>query len=101
MLGFYSDDFNQAGTEDERTACEASYKVNFPVFPPVHVNGVDEHAIFTWLKSQPGAEGDIGWNFVKFLLDRSGSFVARYATATSPLSTTMVDAIEGLVDPAP
>lgn len=99
MLGFYSDDFNQMGTEDERIACEASYGVNFPTFQPIHVNGVDEHPIYSWLKAQPGGEGAIGWNFVKFLLDSSGTLVARYDSATTPLSNTVKGAIESLVDP--
>jgi len=69
------------------TFCTTKYDVTFPVFGKVEVNGGGADPVFRHLKSAaPGALGTeaIKWNFTKFLVDRAGRVVARYAPATAP-----------------
>ena len=57
------------------------------MFSKVNVNGDEACALFQWLKSQQpgeGASSDITWNFEKFLVDRSGTVVARFSPMTTP-----------------
>ena len=67
--------------------CSLTYDVTFPMFAKVDVNGDDTHPIFAFLKAAaPGVLGTEGikWNFTKFLVDREGKVVTRYASATKP-----------------
>ena len=84
VLGFYSNQFLQAGSPSEQQSCETSYGVTFPTFEDVAVNPPNEHPVFTWLKSQAGGSGDIAWNFEKFLIGRDGAFIKRWKTGTNP-----------------
>jgi glutathione peroxidase len=89
VLGFPCDQFahQEPGTEAEIAAfCETSYGVTFPMFAKVEVNGEHEHPLYAWLKEQRrGALGGaIKWNFTKFLVDRDGAVVNRYAPTTVP-----------------
>ena len=67
--------------------CSINYDVTFPIFEKIDANGPIASPIFTFLKDQ--ARGFLGsrqikWNFTKFLIDRNGSVVARFAPATPP-----------------
>ena len=84
---------NQFGAQEPGDAeeiasfCRLTYDVTFPVFAKVDVNGPDAAPLFQHLKK--GARGVLGseaikWNFTKFLVDRSGRVVARYAPTTKP-----------------
>ncbi len=89
ILGFPCDQFaNQEFDSDEETAeyCQLNYGVTFPMFSKVKVNGPEAHPLFTWLRDQaPGVMGSaIKWNFTKFVLDREGNVVRRYAPNTEP-----------------
>lgn len=66
--------------------CQINYGVTFPVFAKVDVNGDNAHPIFQWLTAAlPGILGQrIKWNFTKFLLDRHGKPVKRFAPITKP-----------------
>lgn len=99
VLGFYSDQFNQAGTEQEQQSCEASYGVTFPTFLNVNVNPPNEDPIFTWLKAQPGGAGPVLWNFEKFLVSRDGTLLQRWATAVEPDAAQVVSAIQAALAP--
>lgn len=75
------------GTEEEIVSfCQRKYKVSFPQFAKICVNGPDEAPLYKFLKSQKGGVfGDkIKWNFTKFLVDREGNVVDRYASTTKP-----------------
>uniref|UniRef100_UPI002FC86C0C glutathione peroxidase n=1 Tax=Brevundimonas sp. TaxID=1871086 RepID=UPI002FC86C0C len=85
VLGFPC---NQFGEQEPGKAaeiasfCSTNYGVDFPMFDKVEVNGPHRHPLFDWLTSQKkGFLGsrDIKWNFTKFLTDREGRVVARYA----------------------
>ena len=78
--------------------CSLTYDVSFPMFAKVDVNGDNTHPIFAFLKA--GARGVLGtegikWNFTKFLVDREGKVVDRYASAHKP--EDMADDIERLL----
>ncbi len=90
VLGFPC---NQFGAQEPGRAaeiasfCSATYGVDFPMFDKVAVNGPDRHPLYAWLTSQKkGFLGsrDIKWNFTKFLTDREGRVVARYAPQVAP-----------------
>lgn len=93
-LGFVVLDFpcnqfaNQApGTEDEIVSfCQMKYNVSFPQFAKIKVNGDEANALYKWLKEQKGGffSKAIKWNFTKFLVDREGNVVERYAPTTKP-----------------
>lgn len=95
VLGFPSNQFRQEPLADEEMGqlCER-YSVTFPVFGKVDVNGSDAHPLFQWLKDeQKGVLGGrIKWNFTKFLVDRQGRVVGRYAPTTEP--ATLADDVE-------
>lgn len=82
--------------------CQKNYGVSFPVFAPILVNGSQAHPLYRYLKTaQPGGMarllgGRIGWNFTKFLVNRSGQVVARFAPTTPP--ERLSPAIDQLLD---
>lgn len=90
VLGFPCNQFlsQEPGTEEEIAAfCSLNYDVTFPLFSKINVNGADTHPLYTFLKARaPGLLGSkkIKWNFTKFLVDRSGERVERYAPSKSP-----------------
>lgn len=75
------------GTEAEIVDfCQLNYGVTFPQFSKIDVNGENEEPLYSYLKSQKNGilGGKIKWNFTKFLVDREGNVVERYAPATTP-----------------
>ncbi len=77
------------GTEAEIVSfCTAKYHVSFKQFAKIEVNGKNESPLYTYLKSQKsGVFGkNIKWNFTKFLIDREGNVVDRFAPTTTPES---------------
>ena len=90
VLGFPCDQFGhqEPGTEAEiGEFCQVRFGVTFPLFSKVEVNGAGAHPLFVSLKE--GAPGLLGttaikWNFTKFLVDREGNVVERYAPQTEP-----------------
>lgn len=89
VLGFPCNQFAHQEPGDESAIgefCERNYGVSFPMFAKVDVNGPDAHPLYRWLRSeQSGLFGDrIKWNFTKFLVDRDGRVLQRYAPATKP-----------------
>ncbi|RNF28232.1 glutathione peroxidase [Massilia aurea] len=94
VLGFPCNQFGhqEPGSEAEIGAfCEKNYGVTFPMFAKIDVNGDDAHPLFRFLKGEaPGVLGTeaIKWNFTKFLVNRDGAVVKRYAPATKPEELT-------------
>jgi glutathione peroxidase len=90
VLGFPCNQFGaqEPGGEHEIAQfCETSFGVTFPLFAKVDVNGESAHPLFKHLKAAaPGIMGSeaIKWNFTKFLVDRDGRVVKRYAPNTDP-----------------
>jgi glutathione peroxidase len=90
VLGFPCNQFGkqEPGSAEEIGAfCEKNYGVTFPVFAKIEVNGPNAHPLFRYLtRDKPGILGTeaIKWNFTKFLIDRNGDPVARYAPQAKP-----------------
>ena len=92
ILGFPCNQFGaqEPGTEAEIAQfCELNYGVTFPMFAKVEVNGAKTAPVYKYLKAEkPGLLGSeaIKWNFTKFLVDRDGNVLARYAPNDTPES---------------
>lgn len=90
VLGFPCNQFGAQEPGDEaeiRRFCSLTYDVTFPLFAKVEVNGPGTHPLFALLKREaPGLLGTeaIKWNFTKFLVDRDGRVVKRYAPTDTP-----------------
>lgn len=93
VLGFPSNQFGrqEPGSAAEISAfCERNFRVTFPLFAKIEVNGRGAHPLYQYLRrQQPGAfgfllRGRIPWNFTKFLVARSGDVVARYGPSFAP-----------------
>jgi glutathione peroxidase len=90
ILGFPCDQFGhqEPGDENEiKNFCSMTYDVSFPMFAKIKVNSDEAHPLYKYLKSEEkgflGTES-IKWNFTKFLVDRSGQVVKRYAPTVTP-----------------
>jgi glutathione peroxidase len=89
VLGFPCDQFGhqEPGNDDEiKSFCEVNYGVNFPLFSKIEVNGDNAHPLYKFLKNEKGGMlGDnIKWNFTKFLVDKRGNVMERFAPTTTP-----------------
>ncbi|WP_137935740.1 glutathione peroxidase [Chitinivorax sp. B] len=90
VLGFPCNQFGsqEPGSENDIAEfCQVNYGVSFPMFAKIDVNGENAHPLYQFLKSSaPGIFGleGIKWNFTKFLVDRSGKVVDRFAPTTKP-----------------
>ena len=104
VLGFPCDQFGHQEPGDEaeiKQFCSLNYDVTFPLFAKIEVNGAGTHPLYLWLKGEKagvfGTEG-IKWNFTKFLVDRSGHVVKRFAPKEAP---EKIDKVVGEVLAAP
>ncbi|HEY0179645.1 MAG TPA: glutathione peroxidase [Dokdonella sp.] len=92
VLGFPCDQFGHQEPGDEaeiRNFCTLNYDVKFPLFAKIEVNGANAHPLYRHLKHE--AKGVLGsesikWNFTKFLVDKTGRVVRRYAPTDKPES---------------
>ena len=87
ILGFPCNQFGKQDPDGEaRSACLINYGVNFPMFERVDVNGANAHPLFNFLKEKAGGilGNNIKWNFTKFLIDKNGNVVKRFAPITKP-----------------
>lgn len=104
VLGFPCDQFGGQEPGDEREIaafCRTRYDVTFPLFAKIEVNGANAHPLYRFLKAQaPGLLGTraIKWNFTKFLVDRTGRVVRRYAPTVTPRA--LVADLEPLLEKA-
>ncbi|WP_029034612.1 glutathione peroxidase [Salinimicrobium terrae] len=91
ILGFPCNQFGKQEPGDEKSiaeGCVMNYGVTFPMFSKIDVNGKDAHPLFKYLKKEKGGllGSKIKWNFTKFLIDREGKPVERFAPTTKPES---------------
>ncbi len=89
VLGFPCNQFGAQEPGDSRQIadfCESKYAITFPMFAKIEVNGSNEHPLYKYLKHEKsGLLGpSIKWNFTKFLVDRTGKVVGRYAPTDRP-----------------
>ena len=100
ILAFPANNFGaqEPGTDAQiKEFCTLKYKVTFPLFAKTSVKGADINPLYKFLTTQAGFDGDISWNFNKFLVDRSGKVVARYDSKVTPESETLVKEVEALL----
>ncbi len=92
VLGFPCDQFGHQEPGDEQEIkqfCSLKYDVSFPMFAKIDVNGTNTTPLYRYLKkAAPGLLGSEGikWNFTKFLIDKNGKVVKRYASTDTPAS---------------
>jgi glutathione peroxidase len=90
ILGFPCNQFlsQEPGTEEEiKKFCSLTYGVKFDMFSKIDVNGDNTHPLYIYLKEH--SSGFLGtdiikWNFTKFLVDKNGDVIKRYAPSTKP-----------------
>lgn len=97
VLGFPCNQFGgqEPGTNAEiKKFCAANYRVTFPMFAKVEVNGANRHPLFARLlgKDSP-APGNVKWNFEKFLVGRDGRMVRRFDAGTEPDDPALIEAL--------
>lgn len=98
ILGCPSNDFlgQEPGTNEEIVKfCSMKFDVSFPMFEKMVVKGIDAHPLFKMLAS---AAGEPAWNFNKYLIDRQGRVVARYASGVRPEDPELRDRVDALLD---
>lgn len=98
VLGFPCNQFGgqEPGSEQEISEfCTTKYGVKFPMFAKLEVNGAGRHPLYKALIDSPAGGGkDISWNFEKFLVNKKGEVVKRFAPRTKPDAKEVADAIE-------
>ena len=92
ILGFPCNQFGAqepGNAEEIASFCSLTYDVSFPMMRKIDVNGPAAHPLYAWLKGEKrgilGTQG-IKWNFTKFLIDREGRVVGRFAPTATPQS---------------
>ena len=100
VLAFPSNDFGKqepGSNADIKKFCVVEYGISFPIFSKIVVKGEGQHPLYGYLTKQPGMEGEIGWNGVKFLVNRQGKVVARFDSWTKPDSGAVIKVLEKLL----
>ena len=99
IVGFPANNFGaqEPGTNEEiKTFCKSKYSVTFPMMAKVSVKGDDTTPLYQFLttKANPSTEGEIKWNFTKFLVDKDGNVIARFEPKVTPEDPALVGAVE-------
>jgi glutathione peroxidase len=102
VIGFPSNDFanQEPGTAEEiGNFCRLNYGVTFPMMAKVHTKGPNQAPVYTTLTTESSDEfqGEIRWNFTKFLVDQEGRVVARFEPGVDPLDDEVIAAIDALL----
>jgi glutathione peroxidase len=99
IVGFPANNFGaqEPGTNEEiKTFCKSKYSVTFPMMAKVSVKGDDTTPLYQFLtkSANPATEGEIKWNFTKFLVDKDGNVIARFEPKVTPEDPALVSAVE-------
>ena len=97
ILAFPANDFGKQEPGDNKEIaefCYTKYSLEFPLFSKITVLGDQKHPLYRYLTEQTPFPGEIKWNFQKFLVNRTGQVVARYAPKQKPLTPEIVQDIE-------
>ena len=98
ILAFPCNQFGsqEPGTNEEiKNFCSSKFDVSFKLFDKIDVNGKDKSPLYSILTDNDvTGKADIKWNFEKFLIDKEGNVVARYASKVEPTSKELISAIE-------
>jgi glutathione peroxidase len=97
ILAFPANDFGKQEPGDNKEIaefCYTKYSLEFPLFSKITVVGDQKHPLYRYLTEHTSFQGEITWNFQKFLVNRQGEVIARYAPKEQPLTPRIVDDIE-------
>jgi glutathione peroxidase len=100
ILGFPANNFmsqEPGSNQDIKTFCTSKYNVTFPMMSKISVKGADKAPLYKFLTEEPTAgdfKGDIGWNFTKFVIDRNGNVIARFASKYTPADPQLVGIVQ-------
>ena len=100
VLGFPANNFmgQEPGSNEEiKEFCSLKFHTTFPMFSKISVKGKDIDPLYQYLTKESGFDGDISWNFNKFLVDADGKVVARYGSTTDPLSDKVTKDLESIL----
>jgi len=96
IIGFPANNFGgqEPGSDEQIAAfCEKNYGVTFPMMSKISVKGNDEHPLYKWLTSKElngVSNGEVKWNFHKFLIDENGKWYAELSSKVSPLNEEII-----------
>jgi glutathione peroxidase len=96
VLGFPSNDFGgqEPGTEAEiQKFCSSRFGVSFPLFAKTKVLGEAKDPVYRFLVASSGGK-EVGWNFEKFLVSRTGLVLDRFPSSVKPMSANLTEAVE-------
>ena len=97
ILGFPANNFmgQEPGSNEQiKQFCSLNYSVKFPLFSKISVKGRDMDPLYQYLTTESGFNGDISWNFNKFLVNPEGKVVARFGSKTDPLANELIQELE-------
>lgn len=100
VIGVPANDFlkQEPGSNEEIAQfCKSNYKVTFPMMAKVVVKGEGKTPLYEFLTSKdtnPGFEGEVSWNFEKFLVGRDGKVVGRFKSKVAPTSEELIKAVK-------
>lgn len=97
VVGIPANEFGKqepGSNEQIKEFCNAKYAVTFPMMSKIVVKGDGIHPLYKQLTTTPGLEGDVSWNFQKYIVDRNGATIARIAPKTKPDDAKVVAVIE-------
>ena len=100
ILAFPANNFmgQEPGTDDQiQQFCSLKFHTTFPLFSKISVKGRDMDPLYKYLTTESGFNGDISWNFNKFLIDSDGKVVARFGSPTDPLSDKVTKELENIL----
>ncbi len=100
ILGFPANNFlwQEPGTDSEiKQFCSTKYGVTFDMFSKISVKGNDQHPLYRYLTEESPVPGAVKWNFQKYLVDRKGNVVEKYAPGTEPTEKEVIAEIEKLI----
>jgi len=100
ILGFPANNFlwQEPGTNEEiKKFCTLTYGVKFDMFAKISVKGSDQSPLYHYLTEESPVQGSVKWNFQKYLVDRKGNVVEKFAPGTEPTEKEVSAAIEKLL----
>lgn len=102
VLGVPTNDFGGQTPEDDKGMlefCQKNYQVTFPILTKRTVKGSEKRLLYKYLteKTDKKFQGDIGWNFEKFLVDKTGRVIQRYGSSIKPDDKKLTHKIEGIL----
>ena len=104
ILAFPANNFlwQEPGTNQEiKKFCSENYSVTFDLFEKISVRGNDKHPLYKYITESSPFRGEVKWNFQKYLVNRKGEIVARYAPSDDPMSKGIIARVEELLAERP